>query len=127
MLLHSIIDQPLPEMGAVNPLGDPRIVGVGDQDREAEIVQHALDRALPVTLLRPHLDEFADERQGVFRDPASPAQRCTQIEHAPRYVRPPLPQRIQLSGRFVMLRLQLMEFDVALGKRVLHLDVLSFR
>ncbi len=91
VMQHTIIDQPLVEMGTVNPRGYSRVVVIADQDREPETVQHSLDRAFPIAFVWPHLNKFADERQCVFHDPACPAQRFTQVKHAPRYVRSLLP------------------------------------
>ena len=47
----------------------------------AEVFEHALDRALPATLVTSHLDELAGKREGVGREAEGVANAGADPEH----------------------------------------------
>jgi hypothetical protein len=89
-------------------------VQIAEALEDGKLLQHAEPRLQrPVPILQ-------------FGDAARPAQRLAQGQHAPRYVRAPLPQRAQFRRQLVVLRSQLQEFDPAFGQGVLHLGLAVF-
>ena len=85
-LAHPVVDQASTQVGAVHPLGDLLIVCIRHQQRQTEIVQHALDGALPVALFITHLDQLTGKGQRLHWQPGALAQPLTQCQHGGRDV-----------------------------------------
>jgi hypothetical protein len=68
------IDQPAPQLVAVHPIGDGRVVRVGHQEGEAETAEQAFGGPLPFPLSLAHADQFAREGHALFWQPQGSAE-----------------------------------------------------
>ncbi|HER34356.1 MAG TPA: hypothetical protein ENO19_02670, partial [Halothiobacillaceae bacterium] len=115
-----VVDQPAAQVGGVDPFGHRGIVALGDQQREAEIVQQALGGAFPVALVLVDLDQFAGERQVVLGQVESGAEAFAHRQHPRGNVRAPLAQRGDLLGQLVVFALGLAQAHAVVGQPVVQ-------
>src|SRR5690606_12058040 len=120
---HAIVDEPAAQMRAVHPRRNGGVVLVRHEQRQTEIVQQALDRALPVALAVAHLEQLAGERQRIVREPERLTEPLAKRKHRGRDVRPPKAQRRELRIERVALLGERAHRHLLLGEPVLDLSL----
>ena len=101
VVAHPEIDQLGAQVGAVDPVGDLRVVLFIHQQRLRKTVQHAFDRAAPGQLVIVHLQQFADKRQQRLGDAGVLGQPRTQVLQRCRDRTGRGLERIQLGAQLV--------------------------
>jgi hypothetical protein len=107
-------------MGAIDPLGDRRVILVGNQQRQAEVVQQAFAGPFPVALVVAHLQQLAGKRHGLFREAQRLAQRAAHRHLRGRDVAAPRLEAVDLGHQLIVLLLALAQADAQLGELVLQ-------
>ena len=90
------IHQARSKMAAVHPCRHCRIMGFRHQQRQAEIVQQAFGRALPLARIVAYLDQLANKGQLITIEIKRAAQQVTQFQHLAWNIRAALAQRCEL-------------------------------
>jgi hypothetical protein len=114
------IDQPPPELGLVDPLGDLGVIVVGHQQRQAEVAQQPLGGAFPVALVVAHLQQLAGKGHGVFGQRQRPTQCAAHRHLFGRDVAAPRLETADLGRQLVVFELALAQADAVLGELVLQ-------
>ena len=85
-------------MATVNVIGQRKIVACIDQQRERKAMQHPLDGALPLCLIRFHLDQFTAKGQRALRYADGHGNLLAQIQHMRGNIRGLALQGLHLRG-----------------------------